>query len=56
MTDQSVQYVELKDDDNGMAHLALYSSVEAKQPARWLTTGNFEVTQILCDDPIRKKM
>ncbi|KAI8613283.1 dipeptidyl peptidase IV N-terminal region-domain-containing protein [Chytriomyces sp. MP71] len=40
------QYLELAEDEKGNTHLAYYTSITAKVPATWLTTGDFEVTKI----------
>lgn len=39
-------YLELKETEAGFTHIAYYDDFNATQPARWLTTGEWEVTDI----------
>ena len=42
-------YVELKENQQGYTHLALYSNPDSTNPV-WLTTGPWEVTKLDCVD------
>ncbi|KAJ3110976.1 hypothetical protein HDU96_006105 [Phlyctochytrium bullatum] len=39
-------YLELKEDDKGFTHIAYYGSALQTKPAKFLTTGDHEVTEI----------
>ena len=56
MPTDTVQYTELKEDSKGFTHIALYEKYDSKEPTNWLTSGEFEVTEILCNDPVRKRV
>eukprot|EP00842_Homolaphlyctis_polyrhiza_P004652 jgi/Hompol1/5188/HPOL_004208-RA len=40
-------YLEIMDDPNGYAHLAYFSNIAQKEPTTWITSGAWEVSEIV---------
>ncbi|KAI8805787.1 dipeptidyl peptidase IV N-terminal region-domain-containing protein [Cladochytrium replicatum] len=47
----AASYVELMEDANGYAHLAYFRSVNETKPTAWLTSGTWEVTEVVAVVP-----
>ncbi|KAJ3121511.1 hypothetical protein HK098_003612 [Nowakowskiella sp. JEL0407] len=43
-------YIEMAENAHGYMHIAYYRSIEESKPTMWLTSGSFEVTEILSVD------
>ncbi len=50
------QYAELMEDETGFSHIAIFKDSSSPKPAKWLTSGPYEVVEIACDDFANGKM
>ncbi|KAI9005337.1 dipeptidyl peptidase IV N-terminal region-domain-containing protein [Gaertneriomyces semiglobifer] len=44
---QNPSYIELKENNQGWTHLAYFASVDDKEPTTWVTSGNWDVVEVV---------